>query len=278
MVVQGTIQISQDVDYSSCPSPIVLTINGALEFNTNGVRFRLPPGSTVVLNTGATISKTFSGLGSSTLISIGNADVWTAGDGTFTGPKVLGAPLPIELVSFEAEICDRDVCLNWVTASEMNNDHFEVQKTSDGFTYDNIGIVDGGGNSSSVLTYSFTDYHPYSGISYYRLKQADYNGQITYSALKSVEYKASSDFSFIVYPNPNNGKDISLYVEGQNSDEILVVVTDITGSYSFSKVLVKETTQKNVFALDPSNRLPAGIYLITATSKQSVVNKKLIVN
>ncbi|MDF2436135.1 MAG: hypothetical protein K0Q95_511 [Bacteroidota bacterium] len=279
IIVQGNIQISADVDYSGCPSPIILTINGVMDFNTNGVRFQLPSGSTVILNAGARVEKTFAGGGSSTLISIGGSNVWTAGDGTYTGPMVLGTPLPIDLISFTAAICEKGICLNWITASETNNDYFEIEKTVDGFTYENIGTVKGAGNSSSIRNYLFTDHYPYDGTSYYRLKQTDYNGRNTYSSLEYIDFNSTGEFSFVVYPNPNNGQDISLVVEGDDAEEILVVVTDITGNYSYSKVLVKGKTQKkNVFALDPSKKLPAGMYLITATSKQSVVNKKLIVN
>lgn len=278
IVVNGTIQMGADVDYSACPSPMILTINGTIDFNTNGVQFKLPSGSTVQVNSGGSIIKTFPGGGSSTLISIGGSNVWTAGDGNVSGPLTYGAPLPIELISFTTAICDRNVCLDWSTASETNNDFFTVERAADGRNFENLSQLDGAGNSSSTLNYSYIDYAPIKGVGYYRIKQTDFDGRLSYSAMNPVNFVGDEEFSFVVYPNPNTGSDISLEVNAPLDQEILVVVKDISGNESYSKVVILQNQNDNVIVLDPSKKLSAGIYFITATSKQSIYNKKMIVN
>jgi hypothetical protein len=110
-------------------------------------------------------------------------------------------PLPIELLSFNAQVCNsKEVCLDWTTASEINNDYFTLERSMDGIHFEPIGIVDGAGNSSALLDYRFTDQQPLSGTSYYRLKQTDFNGEYTYSEIRTVTF--SSEGSISVFPNP----------------------------------------------------------------------------
>lgn len=186
-------------------------------------------------------------------------------------------PLPIELLTFDAKPNNDIVDLNWTTASESNNDYFTIEKTLDGTNFEIVEKVKGAGNSTSVLNYATTDAHPYEGVSYYRLKQTDFNGDYTYSNLVSVEFKANSEFSFNVYPNPNEGLSINLALKANKGEEILVVVYDVTGKQSYSKIIITEDNGEQVYAIDPSQKLAPGVYLITGTTNQSIYSKKLIV-
>ncbi len=191
--------------------------------------------------------------------------------------NVSQTPLPIELLSFNATPCNNNVCLDWATATETNNDFFTVEKTQDGSKYDFVAKVNGAGNSTSLKDYTSIDKVPYSGVSYYRLKQTDYNGVYTYSALKTVDFTPSAAFSFNLYPNPGAGEDVNVAINADKGEEVLVVVYDVAGRETYSKVLITQDVGQNVFALDPSGKLSPGIYLITATSQQSVYSKKLII-
>jgi hypothetical protein len=111
-------------------------------------------------------------------------------------------PLPVELLMFSAAKSDDGVNLNWSTASEKNNDYFEVQRSSDGYTFSTISKINGAGNSNTYLHYHTMDRKPISGLNYYRLKQVDYDGSFQYSAVRSVNIDLKSIFPFIVYPNP----------------------------------------------------------------------------
>jgi hypothetical protein len=88
--------------------------------------------------------------------------------------------LPIELINFIPHVQDNWVNLKWQTASEINNDYFTIEKSKTASNWIIVTQVNGAGNSSNILSYSTTDQIPYNGISYYRLKQTDFNGQFEY--------------------------------------------------------------------------------------------------
>ena len=95
-------------------------------------------------------------------------------------------PLPIELIYFAGYVQETSTILSWSTASETNCDYFTIERTIDGITWDNIGIVSGHGNSTQVISYQFEDKLPNQGINYYRLKQIDYNGSFRYYGIVVV--------------------------------------------------------------------------------------------
>ena len=89
-----------------------------------------------------------------------------------------GQPLPIDLISFSGELDPSGsiVILDWITSSQVNNDYFEIQRSTDVEEWFTISIIEGAGNTNSEISYNSLDYEPLSGVSYYRLKQTDYNG------------------------------------------------------------------------------------------------------
>jgi hypothetical protein len=110
-------------------------------------------------------------------------------------------PLPIELVYFRAtRTPEQLVYLEWTTALEINNERFEIERSTDGLNFQKLHEVTGAGNSNQPITYSWIDRFPLLGISYYRLKQIDYDGQFSYSDIVSVRMKGLAPFQ--VYPNP----------------------------------------------------------------------------
>jgi hypothetical protein len=109
------------------------------------------------------------------------------------------------------------------------------------------------------------------------LKQTDFNGAFTYSNIETVNFTANTDFSFSIYPNPTDGTIVNIALNADKGEEVLVVVYDATGKETYSKVIISGDNGDNIYALDPSGKLAAGIYMITATSQQSIYNKKLIV-
>jgi|GEM_PF-3212526 len=134
---------------------------------------------------------------------------------TFVGPTTVN-PLPIELLSFTGTAGPDGNLLSWSTASETNNDYFEVERGSDASSFASIGTVDGHGNSSSVLNYDLTDSDPLPGINYYRLKQVDFNGDYTYS--DAIAISTGEETVVTAYPNPAASQEISLDVSGSISE------------------------------------------------------------
>jgi hypothetical protein len=128
---------------------------------------------------------------------IGNGSV-NAGTNTLTWSGITtfsdftaignGTPLPIELLDFTAEPTSKVVNLKWITASETNNSHFTVERSSDVVVFKPVLEKPGAGNSNSVRTYSDVDTNPLEGVSYYRLKQTDFNGEFSYSEWVVVNF------------------------------------------------------------------------------------------
>ena len=111
-------------------------------------------------------------------------------------------PLPIELLSFSANAVHNSVRLSWVTATETNNDFFTIERSINLKDWEVLGFVDGAGNSSRPLHYSFTDFNPLTGVSYYRLKQTDYDGKYEYFRPLAMQHGLHiDDMSFMVLKN-----------------------------------------------------------------------------
>ncbi len=81
---------------------------------------------------------------------------------------------------------------------------------------------------------------PYNGISYYRLKQTDFDGQFSYSRLAMVNFETNPELSFNIYPNPSDGSAINLLINSEIGEKILVVVYDVEGRMNYSKVVITE--------------------------------------
>lgn len=163
----------------------------------------------------------------------GNLEVGVAMDGTgfndtFMDNLIIGnifdSALPIELKDFTAEYSEEnhDVICKWETGSELNNDFFTIERSQNALNWESIGQVDGVGNSSEAIIYSFRDAKPFYGLSYYRLKQTDFDGTYTYSNITSVEAnKIDSDF-FKIYPNPTSSSFV-LYAEEVEIAQVHIV-------------------------------------------------------
>lgn len=108
--------------------------------------------------------------------------------------------LPVELVDFFANREGAAVKCTWITASEKNNSHFIVERSTDAITFEEVGRVEGMGNSTNLKVYEFDDLNSLSGLSYYRLKQVDFDGEFEYSDIRTVEGLNEQEIS--VYPNP----------------------------------------------------------------------------
>jgi hypothetical protein len=143
--------------------------------------------------------------------------------------------LPIDLVHFDALAENNAVDLFWQTNSETNNNFFTVERTRDGSEFSEVGIVSGSGTTSLPHSYKMTDTGPASGTSYYRLKQTDFNGNYTYSALRPVVVNAfKTDLHVGNFENPGNGQfffDVSSSVNAN----LFLQLTDVNGRILWSK-------------------------------------------
>ncbi|WP_107039532.1 T9SS type A sorting domain-containing protein [Brumimicrobium mesophilum] len=171
-------------------------------------------------------------------------------DTTLTGTS----PLPIELINFDAYKKDRQVELSWKTASELNNDYFTIEKSVEGKSWEFLKTLNGAGNSSQISEYTVTDDSPYAGVSYYRLKQTDYDGATETFNIVSVEQNDVEELQ--AYPNPVSHTATILGINNDQEVRIFNTVgVEVTG-----KVIITSSPSKKTFV--DMNQLPKGIYFI----------------
>ena len=115
----------------------------------------------------------------------------------------LATALPVELTRFKATPKGSTINLDWATASEKDNDRFDVQRSATGDAFETIGNVKGQGNSTTAHDYTFVDSRPLAGLSYYRLRQVDVDGSSDYSPVATVQSAAGQ--KAIAFPNPSIG-------------------------------------------------------------------------
>jgi hypothetical protein len=176
--------------------------------------------------------------------------------------------LPIELIAFDANVNSNVVDLNWATASETNNDYFTIERSQDGLTFESIDTIDGAGNSTTLLVYFSTDAHPHEGLSYYRLKQVDFNGHFSYSEWRAVNITGASVLS--VYPNPCDGQ-FSLILPGAQDVMWTLRMSDVSGKIVYARNGAKSEMSMHNAALE------AGTYILTISSESIILSEYLII-
>jgi hypothetical protein len=173
----------------------------------------------------------------------------------------LASSLPIELLYFNANASsDQKVITNWETASELNNNFYTIERSKDALAWDAVGTIKGGGTSLQNLKYSFTDHSPYSGVSYYRLKQTDYDASFKYSEMQSIEMDQQKGLA--VYPNPS--ADHVLKIKSDESFPYLIKVYNHVGELVVSAPNHSETD------LNLSS-LGSGIYYLSISKNDKSV-------
>jgi hypothetical protein len=182
--------------------------------------------------------------------------------------KVCPETLPVNLLSFEVNKQDDNALLIWKTASEINNSHFIIQRSADGKNFQNIAIVQGHVNTETLTSYTYTDENPLNGITYYRLKQIDFDENFEYSPVRSIYFGNN----LFIYPNPTKDK-LHITASG-NKDENQIY------SYSLITVAGQEllagTFEQNEI-LDISG-FTSGLYILLVKNEngESLMTEKII--
>ena len=188
--------------------------------------------------------------------------------------------LPLEMLTFSAKPNKDIVNLQWITASEINNNFFTVERSKDGVIFEDILDIKSKGNSTQKTGYFANDENPYPGWSFYRLKQTDYDGKYTYSNIVPVyfknNYNKSSDFT--IYPNPNNGRIINVKIFDFNNDErVDIKISNTFGNVVQYKNISTDSNGNYQGSIVPDMNLSKGIYFITCTQKDKRIIKKIII-
>ncbi|WKN46314.1 T9SS type A sorting domain-containing protein [Tunicatimonas pelagia] len=186
--------------------------------------------------------------------------------------------LPVELLFFKGKPQGNSVLLEWSTATETNNDRFEIEHSTDGVIFSRVGIVAGQGTTVAQQQYEFVHTHPAQGINYYRLKQVDFDGASSYSKVISVSWEMSQ-VGVQVYPNPAD-REMSVRLSERSTSEgalgVKIQIVDVQGStilnyYSESK------DPHGIMTIDTS-LIPNGSYYLQVSHNGKVTWLKIFIS
>jgi len=167
-------------------------------------------------------------------------------------------PLDVELISFDAHENENNVNLTWSTASETQNDFFQIEQSSDGKVFTTIGIVKGMGTTQNYSSYFFQDKNPRDGLNYYRLKQVNFDGTFKYSRLETVNVISSSS-GIAVSPNPFNDR-FQLKLKEVNQRPSKIYIVNIMGQIVYTEIIGRGQRQKELNL----SHLESGVYQLVA--------------
>jgi len=185
--------------------------------------------------------------------------------------------VPVEFASFSASVTLHGISLEWTTASELNNNGFEIERSVDGNTFVTIGFVDGKGTSTETNYYSFADHSLFTEHQtiYYRLKQVDFDGTFSYSNTVEVQFNLLTDFVLNQnYPNPFNPSTTITYTIP--SDEFVDLrVYNMLGK----EIAILEMEQKSAGSYKVNfnaSDLPNGVYFYSIKAGEFASTMKMM--
>ena len=182
------------------------------------------------------------------------------------GSKNNENPLPIELISINADCFENTIKIDWVTGSETNNAGFVIERSEDAKSFKQIAFVKGAGNSNTILSYNFRD----DGFiknetNYYRIKQVDFNNDYSYSPIVSAFCKGNSKLApaFSIFPNPFR-QDINISASTLPSDKATINIYNMLGSLVYQQKA--NATKGELLTNIDLNHLPPAIYVVRIIS------------
>ncbi|MDT3695496.1 MAG: T9SS type A sorting domain-containing protein [Ignavibacterium sp.] len=194
-----------------------------------------------------------------------------------------GRTVPVELITFSASVNENDVILNWTTATEINNQGFEIERSeklevrneNTDEDWENIGFINGNGTTTEIRHYTFIDHDVNNGCYNYRLKQLDFDGSFEYSNI--VEVKVRIPFEFFLsqnYPNPFNPSTIIKYSLKDDGKVSLKIFNSLGEEV---RTLVNEIKPAGNYEVEfNASNLPSGVYIYSIQSGDFVSSKKMI--
>jgi len=197
---------------------------------------------------------------------------WQIKDGDIQVNNVTyGGTMPVEFLNVNAASDNDHVDISWKTASETNNDFFTIERSTDGISFETIATINGAGNSNTTLKYDFKDVDPINGVSFYRIKQTDFDGKFDYSEIKVVRF-APEETGYSVFPNPVKSGESMQIIPLNSNDNYNVVVFSTTGKP------VSEYTANGNSAFEVKEELQAGIYYMIISSSSNTFVERFLVN
>ncbi len=237
--------------------------------NNNPVNWQLnpPAGSVACANFPVTAVKRI-GMSASTVFA-------NAGEVYFSTAQGLN-PLPVELVYFKGKCINNKVELTWQTASELNNDFFEIQKACAAEPFVTAGIINGHGTTSSPHHYQFTDYnYLHCSEKFYRLKQVDIDGKTEFTAPIKISCSQNETVP-VIFPNPFNESSVLLMDKMTGNSITLQIFAAESSKLIFEKVIDYPEFSGNIKLIPDYFNRASGVYLIRIITEQDVYSIKAI--
>lgn len=177
--------------------------------------------------------------------------------------------LPTRLQSFTVTASNNnEALLTWISAEEVNTDRFAIQRSNDGISFETIGTINAMGNSSTPVTYTYTDRLPVSGINHYRLKMIDRDDAYTYSPIKTITLTGNTEFRLINY----NGSNL-LFALPQVRSRALAKLINIQGRIVWQNKIPAGQTQLTV----PVAGIATGIYIMQYSSDDKQTSQRVFI-
>ena len=179
--------------------------------------------------------------------------------------------LPVTLLTFVGEENAGNTVLKWATATEINNDHFVIEKSNDGIVYEYLTSIAGHGNSNVVRNYSYTDQSTLIGLNYYRLKQYDYNSLEHISGYVAIRFEEKEIIIEKIYPNPFSNELIIQTSKLLDKSKTSIRIINLLGAemtsvtYHFEGQIIKMN----------ANALESGIYYLQLICEDKIEIRKI---
>jgi len=222
---------------------------------------------------GSVTGNTTAGTATSPSVASGNFTSFTFGSNIALPTN----PLPIELLDFTAKLDVDHVRLDWSTASELNNDYFTVERTTDLEHFDAIATIKGHGTTVELNRYYAVDSYPAFGKSYYRLKQTDFDGGFSYSPVVAIDYDGPKFSSLRVYPNPSTGSILNVEIAGlKDQHAVPLQIFNLQGQKVFDQVVDISAPGMVSKELPFASPLPPGLYIVKAGQTLQLTQKIIV--
>lgn len=205
----------------------------------------------------------------------GNA---TAYIDNITATVYYSVPTPVELLSFNGDVMEEVIQLQWKTTREVRNDFYTLEKSSNGLNYVKLATIEGNGTTEFISNYTYIDPLPFSGNNYYRLMQTDFDG--SYEIFKPIMVHYEKEGAMMkVYPNPTTNDFVNLIVnpdllkgEGNNT---YIIVRSLSGEIVHQQLIPTINLGDRITMY---NKFNSGIYIIELHSPNGISTQKIVVN
>ncbi|MDW3208685.1 MAG: T9SS type A sorting domain-containing protein [Reichenbachiella sp.] len=202
----------------------------------------------------------------------GGADAHCSGGGGGCCGAACSA-MPVSLISFDAQAMLDHVALSWSTASELNNDHFNIHRSTNGVDFEIIDWKAGHGTTNEKKKYELKDYPTQKGIYYYQLEQVDYDGTNEFFPIKEVNFNLGGQEQISIYPVPFiAGDDFYVSFPGHDQTSVTAKIYDLSGGLSME--LPFEIGERNIKVNSSELGIKPGVYVIKISTSNKLYTKK----